>query len=312
MFSRRASPKEANVQFTQRLDRLYRKYATDLRRVRQDQLRLYEEGSRPRSESFAPIQAVEVTLQALGVPARGARRFKPQLDDIEAEATYLFLRELRPRSVVEISPDRGWSTTWILAALRDNGIGRLYSYDLFDHSTRNIPRDLSQGRWTFMQGDVTRGIDRLPEKIDYLFIDSSHTAEFARWYLCEVFPRLVPGTPVCIHDIFLDRAHVVRFGEARVVERWLAERGVRFFTPSPTAAPDVYGRLMRLKHELGMAEPIHASSRNPMVFFRLPRFASVRRTDPDRGARGMGRRSGAIPAGSGGVIMPPAQPLWMR
>ena len=56
-----------------------------------------------------------------------------QLDDIEAELTYLRLRELRPAKVMELGTFHGWSTTWMLRALRDNGTGHLYSYDRVDH-----------------------------------------------------------------------------------------------------------------------------------------------------------------------------------
>src|SRR6478609_1544796 len=66
------------------------------------------------------------------------RQLRPKLDDIEAELTYLLLRELRPAAVVEIGTFHGWSTTWILRALRDNGGGHLHSYDLVDHAVRSV------------------------------------------------------------------------------------------------------------------------------------------------------------------------------
>ena len=74
---------------------LYRTYAHDLDRVREQQRKL-----------LAPPTSL-----------------KAQLDDLEAEITYLLLREARPETVVEIGTFHGWSTTWILQALRDNGTG---------------------------------------------------------------------------------------------------------------------------------------------------------------------------------------------
>jgi hypothetical protein len=153
----------------------------------------------------------------------------------------------------------------LLAALRDNGSGRLFSYDIFDHSTRTVPRELADGRWTFSQGDITQQLPFLPPRIDYLFLDCAHTAEFARWYLRELFPRLSPGTPVSIHDIYPESP-----GESRVVRNWLTEQGVAHFTAAPAVAPSVYDRLMGVKRELGLDECIHSSRRNPMVFFRRP------------------------------------------
>lgn len=95
---------------------------------------------------------------------------RPQLDDIESEITYLLLREYKPEHVVEISPSAGWSTSWILRALQYNQLGHLYSFDFIDDSTSTIPEELYAYRWTFIQGDIKRNIDKLSQQIDYLFI----------------------------------------------------------------------------------------------------------------------------------------------
>lgn len=48
---------------------------------------------------------------------RGAHpSMKTQLDDVEAEITYLLLRHVRPAKVVEIGSLHGWSTSWLLRA----------------------------------------------------------------------------------------------------------------------------------------------------------------------------------------------------
>jgi hypothetical protein len=70
---------------------------------------------------------------------------------------------------------------------------------------------------------------------------------------------------VGIHDIFPASP-----GESRVVRNWLLERSVTYFTTAPAAAPNVYDRLLHVKRELRLEEPIHDSRRNPMVFFQLP------------------------------------------
>ncbi len=248
---------------------LYRKYLPALGAVRQAQLGLYAQRGDTHLERYAVYRALSAALARLGLPAHYKRRLKPQLDDIESEITYLLLRDYRPEAVVEIAPDRGWSTTWMLHALRDNGTGHLYSYDLYDHSTRAVPRNLAAGRWTFVQGDVTRNLDRLPPRIDYLFLDGGHSADFAEWCLGTLFPHLSPGTPVSVHDIFPPPEAAHRFGEARVVQRWLSERKVAYFTASPAAAREVYDRLVALRRDLGIAKPIHWSRKNPMVFFRV-------------------------------------------
>ena len=44
-------------------------------------------------------------------------RMTPQLDDLEAEITYLLLRATRPEVVVELGTFHGWSTSWTLTGL---------------------------------------------------------------------------------------------------------------------------------------------------------------------------------------------------
>jgi methyltransferase family protein len=190
---------------------------------------------------------------------------KAQLDDIEAEITYLRIREARPESVVEIGALHGWSTSWILRALRDNGSGHLYSYDIVDHARRAVPADLA-GRWTFTHGDVRD--EYLPADIGYLFVDAAHTASFARWYTASVFPHAAAGMPASVHDVFHGR-RAMPFSEGPVVLSWLARHQVPYFTSARKAAPDTYERLARLRHKLGLADPIHSGTDNPMIFFTL-------------------------------------------
>ncbi|KAA2261171.1 class I SAM-dependent methyltransferase [Solihabitans fulvus] len=220
---------------TEFIRELYDKYRTDLLQVRAEQLALHDQGMRA------------------------------QLDDIEAEVTYLLLREYRPGTVVEIGALHGWSTTWILRALRDNGVGQLHSYDLVDHARHNVPAELAEGRWTFVHGDVRDGA-RLPPDIDYLFMDAAHTAGFARWYLSAIMPTLAPGTPVSVHDVF-HHAIALPFHEGAVVTRWLRDRGIGYFTASAPRSPDVNRELARHKESLGLVTPIHTGSDNPMIFF---------------------------------------------
>jgi predicted O-methyltransferase YrrM len=252
---------------------LYRKHADALRAVRASQRALYEQRGDARLERFAPYRWASAALRRAGLPAHYKRRFRPKFDDIEAEITYLLVRYVRPAVVLEIAPYYGWSTTWLLQALRDNGAspsGRLESYDLVDYSRWTVPPDLAHRRWRFTQGDVRDYVDALPESIGYLFLDAAHTVEFARWYVDVLFPRLAPGTIVGVHDIFRGEG-LAPMPERAVLLEWLDARGI----PCITAAPDPEGggsheRLMAVKRELGLAQPIHDSVKNPMAFFRVP------------------------------------------
>ncbi|REH38292.1 methyltransferase family protein [Kutzneria buriramensis] len=213
---------------------LYRKYADDLAAVRDEQRR-----------------------RLPGIRA--------QLDDVEAELTYLRLRELRPATVVEIGAFHGWSTTWLLSALRDNGFGELRSYDVVDHVLRSVPAELAGDRWTFVRGDARKA--QLPVDIDYLFLDAAHSARFARWYITELFGRL-SGTPVSVHDVFHGR-RPMPFSEGAVLVRWLTEQKIDYFTPSARRAPETFAALLAVKRELGLDVPVRSGRDNPMVFFEV-------------------------------------------
>ncbi len=260
-----SSREELDVLGLEWVAELYRKYAPALARVRNAQRRLHATRGNLQLERVASCFGIRVMLERMGLPVEFQPQLKPQLDDLEAEISYLLLRELRPDSVVEIAPDGGWSTTWLLSALRDNGHGTLHSYDRYDHCTRTVPRELAAGRWRFVRGDIRERLHELPARTDYLFMDCAHTAGFARWYVRELFPRLAPGTFVSVHDIYPERR-----GESQVMREWLQSRRVEWFTASPVGAPAVHCALHGLKHRLGLHEPIHDSQKNPMIFFRYP------------------------------------------
>lgn len=238
--------------------------------MRASERQLYAQRGDARLERFAPYRWVSAALRRVHLPAHYKRRFRPKFDDIEAEITYLLVRHFRPAVVLEIAPYYGWSTTWLLHALRDNGAGRLDSYDLVDYSRWTVPPALARGRWRFTQGDVRDFVDELPsgEAIGFLFLDAAHTVEFARWYLDTLFPRLAPGTVVGVHDIF--RGDLAPMPESAVLLEWLERRGVPCVTAASGSGHDSYDRLVAVKRELGLAEPIHDSVTNPMAFFRLP------------------------------------------
>jgi predicted O-methyltransferase YrrM len=199
--------------------------------------------------------------------AMGAR-MTPQLDDLEAEITYLLLRATRPAVVMELGTFHGWSTSWILSALRDNGSGHLHSFDIIDNVRRNVPEDLAEGRWTFVQGDVKETLDRVPADTDYLFVDAAHNSRFGRWYLQHLFPRVPAGIPVSVHDVYHFPV-TLPFHEGRVVVRWLDAHRTPFFTPSRAKARTVYTALNGLRDELGLA-PVRGAGDNPMIYFRMP------------------------------------------
>lgn len=234
---------------------LYRRYAADLHTVRVQQRKFLKQNN----NSF---------LRRLHRMKLRRYLLLPMLDDLEAEITYLLIRDRKPKGIVEMSPNTGWSTTWILSALRDNQEGgQLWSYDLHDTSTKLVPPQLSEGRWHFVPGDAKETIKTAPG-FDYLFIDSDHTAPFARWYADALLPRVRPGVVVSVHDVF-HQAHLSE--EGQVVADWLNKRGITYWTVASAAAPKEVARFMKERGKLGadFIAPIHTSVANPMMFFEM-------------------------------------------
>lgn len=234
---------------------LYRQYISDLKAVRRQQYWFHR-----RHDNVLVRRLRKLRL----------RRYMlfPALDDLEAEITYLLIRAQRPKVIVEMSPNAGWSTTWILSALRDNADGgQLWSYDLHDTSTKLVPRRLAQGRWHFVQGDARNTVPSAPD-FDYLFIDSDHTRDFAEWFVQMLFPRLKPGCQVSVHDVF---HQATPSEEGAAVIAWLTAHGGHYWTTATAAAKATTQAILDERVRLGIDYPIHRSTKNPtnpMLFFQ--------------------------------------------
>src|SRR5450759_2726179 len=114
---------------------LYTRFLHELKEVRESQRRIYSS----YNKSFQRLKKHYISrlvppkyLAKTVIRSCQMVLLDPHFDDIEAEITYLLIRASRPKTLVEISPFGGWSTSWILNAIRDNDYGTLYSYDLVD------------------------------------------------------------------------------------------------------------------------------------------------------------------------------------
>lgn len=246
---------------------LYEKYQTDLRQVREYQRKLYYEKGYSKFEKYRAYTTAKFVLTKLGFRRQNeAKLMYPQFDDIEAEITYLLVREFKPESIVEISPCGGWSTSWLLNAIRTNKFGELYSYDIIDDSTKALPKDLTEKRWHFILGNIKENIEKLPPRIDYLFMDSDHSADFAQWYIQNIFPKIRVGIPISVHDVF-HTAEPFPNSEGSVIIDWATKKGISYFTVSPAKEKTVYDEIMSIKNKLKMKKLIHLSQTNSGIFF---------------------------------------------
>ena len=190
--------------------------------------------------------------------------------DVEGECLYLLIRDQKPDVIFEISPNAGWSTNYILAALTANRKGTLHSFELLTRYhgrpiegviRGNQHRDWDQARLALHIGDARETVPRVEGPIDFLLLDSCHEAWFASWYITTLFPR-VSGT-VFIQDIaFVDELESA--SEAHLVWGWFQAQHIR---PSLVGAIEAE---LRRTSELREGYPERLVSRSNAVVFRLP------------------------------------------
>jgi predicted O-methyltransferase YrrM len=121
---------------------------------------------------------------------------------------YSLVRDYQPTSCLEFGGSHGGSVCVNLAALDKNG--KPYQYvvsekfpDILDECTKNVTsfaNDRGIKQLPTFVGAIEDNLDKVPEKLDYLFIDTNHDEENCKWYLKNIFPRLVDGALVHIHD----------------------------------------------------------------------------------------------------------------
>lgn len=180
------------------------------------------------------LQRFEAQLSVLGHAVHKEAR----------KVLYLMVRHFAPDAVVEISPKRGLSTLHIALALEHNGRGRVSSFDINAKSLRSaadsVRRNGLAHRVSFHHGDARVEVPRRTGTLDgleFLFLDSDHGAEFARWYTSALFPRVRPSGVIHIDDILTDPRNFARrralfpmppSGEEEEVVRFLLGRADRY------------------------------------------------------------------------------------
>lgn len=233
---------------------LYNKYIHDLIRVRNEQRQFYSFLNLPKED--------------------GSKDYRVFFDDIESEVTYLLIREKRPNRVLECAPCCGWSTSWILQALRDNNNGILESFDLLPDVNKYLLDTDLRKRFKFTQGDVR---DNLKDtNYDYVFWDSEHNdIKFIDWYL-NYISSLPKGTPVSIHDIFSEEFLKDNSPEIFKVLDWLRINKIQPLTfgfynadfEKSQIIPNYHRKMIDELRAILIREPyIHPYIRNSCIFF---------------------------------------------
>lgn len=127
---------------------------------------------------------------------------------VEVDFLYFAIRYFKPSHVVEFSPYHGLSTTFLYEALKANNKNFTFAtFDLeeFEGFTERmkrynlplkvIPGDAINTVPSYLQQSGLIG------KIDFCFVDSEHSYEFASSYCKNIFPLLSKDCIIMFHDI---------------------------------------------------------------------------------------------------------------
>jgi len=125
-------------------------------------------------------------------------------DLFETEVLYSLVRTEKPESIIEFSPASGWTSFVMLEACKKNAKedpnykAIIKSFDLVDHS-RRIDYDDGTVKRELRVGDALELVPPFMEDCEFLFIDSDHSAEFAKSYFEAIIKKYDCGF-IWIHD----------------------------------------------------------------------------------------------------------------
>ncbi len=167
-------------------------------------------------------------------------------------ALYVFVRAFRPKVIVETGVEYGFSTSFLLRGLEDNGVGKMISIDLptidprgrinadgrrdpahvdaVGSTGRSIP-DRLRPRWQYVAGPSNPTLVEVLQQvggIDFFFHDSDHSRQNMLWEFNTVWPQINSGGALLADDVdwgtafdeFRPRGEAGRF-------RWWGQTGAR-------------------------------------------------------------------------------------
>ena len=121
----------------------------------------------------------------------------------EGWSLYYIVRLLKPKIVIETGVSAGRSSTFILAALNDNGCGKLYSIDTNPGSGYAIPISLKVN-WHFFNSRSDEVLPTLIKElkiVDLFLHDSLHTYDCMLYEYQTIWPCLKDGGILLSDDV---------------------------------------------------------------------------------------------------------------
>lgn len=199
----------------------------------------------------------------------------PQFDDIEAEIVCLLIMHSKPKKIYEYSPCGGWSSLYMLNTLDIMNLNsKLVSFDIQDKCTENIKLFTVNKNFEFNLGNVEEKYASFIEDndLDYLFIDSDHSARFTKKYIDELLIPLLSKLRkinkkifVSVHDVFnIDH---LPSEEGILVIDFIEKNNMEYFSPvNYNHRIDIC--IARNNSSINKDE-VHYATTNPCIFFIL-------------------------------------------
>jgi predicted O-methyltransferase YrrM len=136
------------------------------------------------------------------------RSIAPSTDEFpcsleEALSLFLITRILRPKIAVETGVSAGRSSSYLLCALNENNLGKLYSIDPYCKAGSAIP-EIIKDRWHFVNATSKEALVKLLSRtgeIDFFLHDSLHTYDNMLWEYETVWPHIRHNGILMSHDV---------------------------------------------------------------------------------------------------------------
>ena len=129
--------------------------------------------------------------------------FEHRYDPDSSAILYSFVRELKPKKILEIGTSKGGATLTIMKALLKNNLPfEFYSSELLDDLRNEAENNLKReaGQSPIMLGDITKNLDKIPYDIDFFMLDNDHDLPTTVWIMENIIPRLKDGCFFSLHD----------------------------------------------------------------------------------------------------------------
>jgi len=129
--------------------------------------------------------------------------FEHRVEGRSLLAIYSAVRDVKPKTCLQLGCWHGGTTNVIMAALKKNGgkfrfVASELLNDMKENTRQHVLRET--GLEPEMVGDCTKEIPSDLKNIDFLYHDTDHDLETTKWVVENVFPKLKGGALVIFHD----------------------------------------------------------------------------------------------------------------